>query len=201
MAIIGMRYPVMAKVKNQTEGSMPEYDKGIVLGRAMQANLTITRNENPLYADDAEAENDNGVTRMSLEMGVDDLTEEAEAYALGHEAAEDALAGGAKKVYYETDASAPDVGTGYIRVRKLRGVLSYQAVWYFKGQAGINSENTQTKGESITWQTPTLSTRFEALDVDGKGTKKYRMKVTFDDYESAKKWLNKMANIEESEAV
>lgn len=200
MAIIGMRYPVAAKVKSHTAGSMPEYDKGIVIGRAMQGNLSITHNQNPLYADDVEAENDNGVTAMSLEMGIDDMTEEVESYLLGHEEATEKI-DGATKAYYETDASAPDVGTGYIRVRKLRGKLSYQGVWYFKGQAGINSENTQTKGESIAWQTPTVSMRFEALDVDGKGANKYRIKVPFDDYESAKKWLNKMANIEESEAV
>lgn len=201
MAFIGMRYPVVAKLKAHTAGSMPTYEQGMVVGRAIQGNLTITRNNNPLYADDAEAENDNGVTAMSLETGLDDVTEEVEAYMLGLEEAEAAEIDGAEKTYYETDAAAPDVGMGYIRVRKMRGVVSYQAVWYFKGQAGINSKNTQTKGETIAWQTPTVSTRFEAIDVDGKGTQKFRMKVPFDSFENAKKWLDKMANIQASEAI
>lgn len=201
MAIIGMRHPVVAKLKEHTDGSMPTYEKGMVVGRAIQGNLTITRNNNPLYADDTEAENDNGVTAMSLEMGTDDVTEEVEAYMTNLEEAEAQDIEGATKAYYETDASAPDVGLGYIRVRKLRGKLSYQGLWYFKGKAGINSENTQTKGESITWQTPTVSARFEALDVDGTGTHKYRMKVPFETYEDAEKWLDKMANIQASEAV
>ena len=79
MAFIGMRHVVGALITNETAGSEPTYGTsgtGFIIGKAITGNLTINRNNNPLYADDAIAEDDNGITSMDLELGLDDLMED-----------------------------------------------------------------------------------------------------------------------------
>ena len=71
MAFIGMRHPVVATLSAHTAGSEPTYAAGKVVGHAIAGNLTITRNSNPLYGDDTIVEDDNSITAMSLELGVE----------------------------------------------------------------------------------------------------------------------------------
>jgi hypothetical protein len=71
MAFIGMRHVVVAKVATHSAGSEPTYSAGMVAGKAITGNLTINRNNNPLYADDVIAEDDNGITSMELELGLE----------------------------------------------------------------------------------------------------------------------------------
>ena len=80
MAFIGMRHVVVAELDTHTDGSEPTYKAGMIAGKAIQGNLTKTFNDNPLPADDADAENDNSLLSMSLELGLDDLEEDAKVY-------------------------------------------------------------------------------------------------------------------------
>lgn len=191
MAFIGMRYPVVAKLASHTAGSAPTYSAGMYMGKAIAGNLTITRNNNPLYADDTIAEDDNSISAMSLEMGLDDLLENVQVYMLGTKES----GTGTDLEYIDTDASAPEVGAGYIRVRRKNGVTKYQAVWMYKVVFGQESETTQTKGETIEWQTPTIVGRAAAVDVDGSGDRAFRVKKVFDTEEAALTWLKSKANI------
>ena len=121
MAFIGMRHVVAAKVATETPGQALTYDAGMVVGKAIQGNLTWNRNDNPLYADDAIAENDNGVTGGSIELGTDDLLDAVRAYLLGDEVVT-VGSGTSKTTEYETtDEPAPYVGFGYVRVRIKNG--------------------------------------------------------------------------------
>lgn len=193
MAFIGLRYPVAAPITAETEGAEPTYGAGFVVGKAIQANLTITRNNNPLYGDDAIAEDDNGITGMSLELGVDDLEDEVRANLMGDVVIEGAS--GAPSVYYETDNSAPNVGFGYIRVRRRHGVTSYQALFIHKIVFGETSENAQTKGESIEWQTPTITGRAAGLMLNNVNYISFRKRALFTTFAAAQAWLRTQANI------
>lgn len=193
MAFIGLRYPVAAPITAETEGAEPTYGAGYVVGKAIQANLTITRNNNPLYGDDAIAEDDNGITGMSLELGVDDLEDEVRAKLMGDVAIEGQNS--APTVYYETDHSAPNVGFGYIRVRRRRGVTSYQALFIHKIVFGETSENAQTKGESIEWQTPTITGRAAGLMLNNVNYISFRKRALFTTFADAQTWLRTQANI------
>ena len=193
MAYIGLRYVVAAPLSAHTAGADPTYGTGMVIGKGIQANLTINRNNNPLYADDAIAEDDNGITSMSLQLGLDDLLEDAQVLLLGTTK----VTGTSNNpdVYYDGEASAPAVGVGYIRVRRKNGTTKYQAVWMYKGVYGEDGENTETKGESINWQTPTVTGRCAALSVDATGVNKFRKRAVFDTEAAAKAWLNALAGI------
>ena len=190
MAFIGLRYPVVATLNTHTDGSAPTYNTGMVIGHAIQANLTITRNDNPLYADDRIVEDDNGVTGMSIELGLDDLADTVQAYMLGVKAGT-----GQDPAYSDTDEGAPTVGFGYIRVRRKNGVTSYQATWYYKATFGQTDETAQTKGESIEWQTPTITGRVQGTAVDASGALTYRIRKEFATEEEAKTYLDGLANL------
>lgn len=187
MATIGMRYPVFAKVATEPANAALTYTGGMVMGHAISGNLTITRNDNPLYGDDVIVEDDNGVTAMSIEMGLDDIDDAVRVALLGDKANETA---------YETVGEGADpVGFGYIRVRRKAGVTKYQAVWYYKAVFSETSENSQTKAERIEWQTPTITGRIMGVYNDATGVAKFRIRQDFDTEALAKTFLNTKAGI------
>ena len=187
MAFIGMRYPVFAKVATEPANAALTYTGGMVMGHAISGNLTITRNDNPLYGDDVVVEDDNGVTAMSIEMGLDDIADAARVALLGDKADESA---------YETVGEGADyVGFGYIRVRRLNGATTFQGVWYHKAIFGQTAENAQTKGEHIEWQTPTLTGRVMGVYNDAGGKAHFRQIQNFTTEAAALTWLDGKAGI------
>lgn len=195
MAFIGMRHVVAAKIATETPGAALTYSAGMVVGKAIQGNLTWDRNDNPLYADDAIAENDNGATGGSIELVTDDLLDTVRAYLLGDEAISVGTGTSATTEYESTDEPAPYVGFGYMRVRVKNGVTSYQAVWYHKAQFGETTENAQTKGQTIEWQTPTLTGRIMGVNDNADGQIRFRRRATFETAAAATAWLDAKAGI------
>ena len=196
MAFIGLRYPVAARFAQSADGVMPTYTNGTVIGRAIQANLTKTTNNNPLYADDIIDEDDNSLTAMSLSLGLNDLLDDKRALLLGDIAVMSTDATPvATGEYDEAGVGSQPVGFGYIRVRKKAGQTKYQAVWYWKMAWSEDSEESQTKGESIEWKTPTIAGRVFGCYIDSTGTPKFRRRATFDSEAAAKAWLNTKAGI------
>lgn len=194
MAFIGMRHVVAAEISAHTDGSEPTYASGMVVGKAISGNLTKTYNDNPLYADDAEAENDNSLQSMRLELGVDDLTEEVKAY-LGLLKAVTSGTTNPITTYYETSESPNQVGVGYIRVRRKSGTTSYQGIWIYKVQFQIENENSQTKGQSIEWNTPVANGSCFGIRVDSSGDASFRKIQNFNTYDAAEDWLDGLAGI------
>jgi len=195
MAFIGMRHVVVAKLTSHTPGAEPTYDAGKVAGKAITGNLTINRNNNPLYADDIIAEDDNGITSMDLELGVDDLDEETQAYIGLIKEVETGSGTSAVTTYYENSAAANNVGVGYMRVRRKAGVTTFQGIWIYKTLFSKNAENSQTKGETIEWQTPTVNGRCMGLSVDSTGEATFRKIRNFDTESDAEDWLDGLAGI------
>ena len=196
MAYIGLRYPVAAPVATEVAGSPVTYSAGTVMGKAISANITWERNDNPLYADDTIAEDDNGITGGTIEFNADDFSDDVRELILGLIAEMDTSTPPAKTgVYDMTDAAAPYVGFGFIRVRRKAGTTTYQGVWICKVQFSENSENAQTKGQNVEWGTPTLTGRIMGVQEDSSGAILYRKHKTFDSEAGAKSWLNTLAGI------
>ena len=191
MAFIGMRHVVAAKVATENPGAALTYSAGMVVGKAIQGNLTWDRNDNPLYADDAVAETDNGATGGTIELVTDDVR----AYLLGDEAITTGSGDAATTEYESTEEAAPYVGFGYMRVRVKNGVTTYQAVWYHKAQFSEGSENAQTKGQTIEWQTPTLTGRIMGVNDNANGQIRFRRRANFGTAAAALAWLDAKAGI------
>lgn len=195
MAFIGMRHVVAAEFDSHTAGAAPSYkSSGWDVGLAISGNLTITRNNNPLYADDAIAEDDTGITGMELELNLDDITEATMA-KMGIIKEVTTAGTPAVTTYYDTTASSKDVGIGYVRVRRKNGATTFQAVWVYKIKFSKTNENAQTKGESIEWQTPTINGRAAALDIDSSDDMSFREIRNFDSETAANTYLDGLAHI------
>lgn len=194
MAFIGMRHVVCAKFDEHTAGSEPTYTSdGMDVGRAISANLTINRNSNPLNGDDVLIEDDNGITSIDVELGVDDVSEETQAYM----GIVKAVTAGTPSVttYYDTSDSSIPVGLGYIRVRRKNDVTTYQAIWIYKCMFTVSNEASQTKGESVEWQTATLNGKAAGLAITSTGEMTFRKKQNFSTEGAAAAWLDALAGI------
>ena len=127
MAEIGMQYPVWAELAGESNGA-PVYGTGVVMGKAVSANLNWQREDNELYGDDIVAETDNSITGYTLDLTTTDLIETVEKKILGLEQV------GTTDEYEQTGEATPYGGTGYIRVLVRNGTRLYKAVWYPKVQ-------------------------------------------------------------------
>lgn len=190
MAVIGMRHPVATPITTETDGAAIVYGTGFVIAKAIRGNFTYNHNDNPLYADDTIAENDTGITGYDVELEIDKLSDAVRVNMLG-----DLTSGTETVVISQTDQSAPYVGFGFIRVLREAGDTKYQAVWCYKCQFYEPSEETNTKGESIEWGTPTLNATGMGVRIDSSGVIKYRDHATFATYAAAETWLNNLANV------
>lgn len=198
MAHIGMKYPVAAPWQ---EGNT--YGEGFVIGKAINFTGTPNKNDVTLYADDGVAETDLSVKDWGTSIGVDDITLKVHADLLGHgytaasEAGED---GGAtpESVEIGSDDVAPYFGEGFYKRRRKNNVTSYTVIWLYKVQHSEMTENAETKGESVNFQTPTLEGKAFPVEVTGAdGTKKMSVgkKLLFKTEAEAIAWLKKQANI------
>lgn len=192
MAYIGLRHPVVATFSQSADGSMPTYESAHVLGRAITANVTKNHNNNPLYADDIIDEDDNSLTGMTLTFGVNDIEEQDIVRLFGSLGEYDPDTG----AFWWEDTGEPGrtVGFGYIRVRRLQGVDWFEAVWYWKVLFTDDAEESKTKGETIEWQTPTITGRVHGVYIDDSGIPRFRRRMMFKTMLAAQLWLDGMAN-------
>lgn len=188
MAEIGMQYPVWAPLTSEA-GNTLTYGTGMVMGRAVSANLSWQKEDNELYGDDIVAETDNSITGYTLDVTTTELEEAVEAAILGLQKV------GSTEEYEQTSDNAPYGGHGYIRVLTRRNVQLYKCVWYPKIQFSKNSEASNTKGKSIQWGTPTLNGKGLGAYDDATGKAKFRKQQVFTTLAAAKAYLNGKANI------
>ena len=192
MAFVGLLYAVAAPIQTEADGQAITYGKGQVIGGMMTAEISYTRNSNPLYADDRVMEEDNSITGGTIKMGVDDVNDDARVMMLGDVKEGDA----GEEVYHETGESAHYVGTGYIRVRRKDNKTNYIAYWVHKAIFGIGTESAKTKGQNIEWQTPTLEGSIMGVKNNAALQTRFRERRTFTKESEARAWLNKKAGIE-----
>lgn len=190
MAYIGMRNPVAAPITAYTEGSAITYGSGMVLGPAVAANLTFDVADNPDYGDDVIVDNDNGINGYSATLETNNITKEGRAMVLGWEPV------GTTVTHYDvTDAAAPYVGWGFIRVKLFKGVRSYEAFWFHRSQFSPNGINASTKQRQITWNHPQMNVQGMGVRLDNSGKAKYFQWMEFDSESAAQAWLYGKANI------
>ena len=161
MATIGLDKLYYAKI---TEGENGEetYAVPLSLAKAISAELSIELAEATLYADDGAAEVVKDFQSGTLSLGVDDI---------GMTAAQD-LTGAAVDdngvLISATENAGAPVAVGF---RALKSNGKYRYFWLYKVKFGIPATNLETKGDSITFQTPTIEgtvMRRNKLDASGK---------------------------------
>lgn len=188
---VGMVYPVCAPVATYTPGTGITYSSGSVVSEARSASISWDRSDGEFYGDDILLDTDNSVTGYTIEFEPAGLSDAIRAKLLGETAA--------SSEYSITDAAAPYVGFGYIRVMRENGTggvtTTYEAWWYYKVQFNVNSEETRTKERTLEWRTPTLSGRGSGVQLSSAVTQTFAVHESFSAMSAAKSWLNSKASI------
>lgn len=169
MATIGLDKLYYAPI---TEGENGEetYGTPVQLAKAMSADLTVEIAEATLYADDGAAEIVKEFKSGTLSLGVDDIGASAAAALTGVEIDANHVI-----ISSSEDGGAP-VAIGF-RAKKSNG--KYRYFWLYRVKFGIPATNLATKGDSITFSTPTIEgTVLRRNKVDGRGNHPWKAEVT-----------------------
>ena len=188
---VGMVYPVCAPVATYTPGTSITYSAGSVVSEARGATVNWDRSDGEFYGDDILLDSDNGVLGYTIDFEPAGLSDAIRKTLLGE------IQGTSE--YSITDAAAPYVGFGYIRVMRDNAsgtvVTNYEAWWYYRVQFSVSSEETRTKERNIEWRTPTLSGKGTGVRLSSGDTVTFAVHETFETYDAAKSWLNAKASI------
>jgi len=169
LATIGLDKLYYAKITEGVNGE-ETYATPVQLAKAIQAGLTVDLAEAILYADDGAAYVIKDFKSGKLSLGVADI---------GITAAQDLTgamldSNGVLVSASENDGSPVAIG---FRARRPNG--KYRYFWLYRVKFGMPSTNLQTKGDSITFQTPTIEgTVMRRNKPDGKGNHPWKAEVT-----------------------
>lgn len=187
MATIGLDKLYYAKI-TEAENGEETYEKPVQLAKAMSADLSVELAEATLYADDGAAEIVKEFKSGKLTLGIDDI---------GSTVASD-LSGAtidANGVIVSTseDGGTP-VAVGF-RAKKANG--KYRYFWLYRVKFGIPAANMATKGDTITFSTPTIEgTILRRNKADTRGKHPWKAEVTEGDTsvteETIVNWYNEV---------
>jgi phi13 family phage major tail protein len=141
-----------------------------VLAKAIKADLSVELSEAILYADNGASEVLKEFKSGKLSLGVDDI---------GKTAAED-LTGAVTDENGVLVSSSEDGGAPVaIGFRALKSNGKYRFFWLYRVKFGIPAANLQTKGDSISFQTPTIEgTVMRRNKPDGNDRHPWKAEVT-----------------------
>lgn len=174
MAGIGMYGVFYAKAVIQN-GIVTGYTGGTkTMGKAISASFEPnTPDDNPLYANNGEAENDNsGASGGALTLTLDRLTKEAAADMYNLQVVKVVTTVNGQQVtgeglrYTGMEQSSP-LGTAFIRMLQEDGVRKHEVLLYRRATYSMPTEAAQTLGESIEWQTPEITGSVMGMEGDG----------------------------------
>ena len=169
MATIGLDKLFYAKITEDETGD-ETYGTPVQLAKAMNADLSVELAEATLYADDGASEIVKEFKNGTLSLGVDDIGASVASDLTGA-----TIDANGVVVSASEDGGEP-VAVGF-RAKKSNG--KYKYYWLYRVKFGIPATNLATKGDSITFSTPTIEgTILRRNKVDGKGKHPWKAEVT-----------------------
>ena len=169
MATIGLDKLYYAKITEDANGN-ETYATPAPLAKAMTADLTVELAEATLYADDGAAEMVKEFKSGTLSLGVDDLGATIASDLTGA-----TIDSSGVIISTAEDGGAP-VAVGF-RAKKANG--KYKYYWLYRVKFGIPATNLATKGDSITFSTPTIEgTIMRRNKADGVGKHPWKAEAT-----------------------
>ena len=147
MATIGLDRLYYAPITEAPTTGYETYGTPVMLAKAISAELSVELAEATLYADDGAAEVVKEFKNGKLTLGVDAVGRSVAAALTGSIVDENGVLISASE-----DGGSP-VAIGF-RAKKSNG--HYRYFWLYRVKFGVPSTNLATKGDSITFSTPTI---------------------------------------------
>lgn len=155
MAKIGLnnfRYAILTEAQDGT----PSYGGAKTPAKAISCNVSINNNDATLYADDSLAESDTSFNNGTVTIGIDKTDDTTMAELLGHTVTDGEM------VRKTTDV-APYVGLARVITEMVSNVLQYRVEILYKCKFSEPSQEDNTKGESVEFNTYELEGTVNAL--------------------------------------
>ncbi len=176
MATIGLDKLYYAPITEATEESTgvhigdESYGTPVQLAKAISAELSVELSEATLYADDGASEVVKEFKQGTLSLNVDDIGASAAAALTGVKVDDNGV------VISASENGGKPVAIGF-RAKKSNG--KYKYFWLYKVKFGIPATNLATKGDSITFSTPTIEgTVIRRNKLDANGEHPWKAEVT-----------------------
>ena len=169
MATIGLDKLVYAPITEDKNGN-ETYGTPVQLAKAISVYLSIELNEAILFADDGQSETVKEFKNGTISLGVDDIGNEAAVALVGATLDSNGvlISGGEDLSQY--------VAIGF-RAKKSNG--KYKYYWLYRVLFGIPATSLATKGDSITFSTPTIEGAiYRRNKPDGKNKHPWKAEVT-----------------------
>ncbi|GLB61734.1 major tail protein [Bacillus sp. NCCP-133] len=169
MATIGLDRLFYAKI-TEDENGIETYESPKILAKAMTAELSVELIEAILYADDGASEIVKEFNSGTLTLGIDDIGSIAAQDLTGSKIDSNNVV-----VSRSEDGGSP-VAVGF-RAKKANG--KYRYFWLYRVIFSIPTTNLTTKGESITFSSPTIEgTVFRRNKLDSENKHPWKAEVT-----------------------
>ena len=169
MATIGLDKLYYAKITEDKDGN-ETYATPTPLAKAMTADLSVELAEATLYADDGAAEIVKEFKSGTLSLGIDDLGATIASDLTGATIDSDGV------IISAAEDGGDPVAVGF-RAKKANG--KYKYYWLYRVKFGIPATNLATKGDSITFSTPTIEgTIMRRNKADGAGKHPWKAEAT-----------------------
>jgi phi13 family phage major tail protein len=173
MATIGLDKLYYATITEAPTTGEETYGTPVMLAKAISAELSIDLAEATLYADDGASEVVKEFKNGKLTLGVDGVGRAVAAVLTGAMIDENGVLISASE-----DGGAP-VAIGF-RAKKSNG--NYKYFWFYRVKFGVPSTNLATKGDSITFSTPSIEgTVMRRNKVDSHGNHPWKAEADQDD--------------------
>ena len=169
MATIGLDKLYYAPITEDAVGE-ETYGTPVQLAKAISADLSVELAEATLYADDGAAEVIKEFKSGTLSLGIDDIGADKASVLTG------AVVDQNHVLVSATEDGGQPVAIGF-RAKKSNG--KYKYYWLYRVKFGIPATNLATKGDSITFNTPTIEgTVLCRNKADGNGKHPWKAEVT-----------------------
>ncbi len=157
---IGLRDVHYALLNNDELGVGVDYASPVSMIGAITANINPNPSTETLFADDGPMDVASTLGNIELELGMSSLPLQVQAVLLGHtwDAVDERLFKGAEDI-------PPWLAVGF---RALKSNGNYRYVWLLKGKFLVPEESHETKGDTVTFQTPTINGAFVRRDYDDR---------------------------------
>lgn len=169
MATIGLDKLYYATITDDENGD-EIYGTPTQLAKAISAELSVELAEATLYADDGAAEIVKEFKNGTISLGVDDIGSTTAAALTGVTVDKNNV------VVSNSEDGGDPVAVGF-RAKKSNG--KYKYYWLYRVKFGIPATNLATKGDSITFSTPTIEgTVLRRNKPDTSGKHPWKAEVT-----------------------
>ncbi|MCL2221959.1 MAG: phage tail protein [Oscillospiraceae bacterium] len=169
MATIGLDRLYYAPITEDINGE-ETYGVPVNMARAINADLTIELAEAQLFSDDGLSVVIKDFKSGTLVLGVEDLAISVVQVLTGAEVDDNGV------LISASENVGQPVAMGF-RAAKPNGIYRY--FWFYRVQFGFPAANLQTKGDTITFQTPTITgTILRRNRLDDVGNHPWKAEVT-----------------------